>query len=143
MPYPDLTDADWLHITDLEAALNHWCAHLPCAPHQPLPSPIAALAEVYAQMITQRQHRLPALQLPSAALQAWLDWYDTQPDTPCIAICSTSQGDDTCKGCGRSFTEVQHWLSMSPFAKRATWQRIQAEGSALRFTRYAERADRR
>lgn len=46
---------------------------------------------------------------------AWLAWYEsTTPDTPCIAICSTSQGDDVCKGCGRTFEEVQHWLSISP-----------------------------
>ena len=78
--------------------------------------------------------------LPDAALQAWLAWYDTQPDTPCIAICSTSQGDDQCKGCGRSFAEVQLWPGLSPYAKRAVWRRITDEGQAWRFTRYAERA---
>lgn len=134
-----LAPTDLLHITDLEAAINYWCAQLPCTPQHPLPAPIAALAEVYAQMIVQNRSTLPAQALPSAALQAWLDWYSTQPDTPCIAICSTSQGDEVCKGCGRSFTEVQHWLSFSPFAKRATWRRIQSQASALRFTRYAER----
>jgi predicted Fe-S protein YdhL (DUF1289 family) len=73
-------------------------------------------------------------------MAAWLDWYATTPDTPCIAICSTSQGDEWCKGCGRSFAEVQHWLSMGPADKRAVWRRITREGTALRFTRYAERA---
>ena len=73
-------------------------------------------------------------------MQAWLTWYDSQPDTPCIAICSTSQGDATCKGCGRSFEEVQLWTAMTPVQKRAVWRRITAEGDSWRFTRYAERA---
>ena len=64
----------------------------------------------------------------------------TTPDTPCIAICSTSQGDDLCKGCGRTFDEVQHWPAMGPAAKRQVWRRITLEHTAWRFTRYAERA---
>jgi len=67
-------------------------------------------------------------------------WYESTPDTPCIAICSTSQGDDECKGCGRSFDEVQLWPAMTPVEKRATWRRITMEDSAWRFNRYAERA---
>ena len=74
------------------------------------------------------------------AFEAWLAWYDSTPDTPCIAICSTSQGDEECKGCGRTFEEVQHWLELDPVTKRQTWQRITLEGRALRFNRYAERA---
>ena len=62
------------------------------------------------------------------------------PDAPCIAICSTSQGDAVCKGCGRTFDEVQHWTEMTPAEKRATWRRITQEGTAWRFNRYAERA---
>ncbi|MDO9290679.1 MAG: DUF1289 domain-containing protein, partial [Hydrogenophaga sp.] len=50
------------------------------------------------------------------------------------------QGDDTCKGCGRSFDEVQHWTVMSPSEKRVVWRRITQEASAWRFNRYAERA---
>ncbi|MDP1781187.1 MAG: DUF1289 domain-containing protein, partial [Hydrogenophaga sp.] len=64
----------------------------------------------------------------------------TTPDTPCIAICSTSQGDEVCKGCGRLFDEVQRWTEMSPGEKRATWRRITIEDDAWRFNRYAERA---
>ena len=78
--------------------------------------------------------------LPPTALAAWLAWYDTTPDTPCIAICSTSQGDDWCKGCGRSFDEVQFWPAMGPAEKRAVWRRITLEHTAWRFNRYAERA---
>ena len=59
---------------------------------------------------------------------------------PCIAICSTSQGDAVCKGCGRTFEEVQHWTEMTPAEKRDTWRRITLDGTAWRFNRYAERA---
>ena len=76
----------------------------------------------------------------SSAHEAWLAWYNSTPDTPCIAICSTSQGDETCKGCGRSFSEVQHWPQMTPGEKRHTWRRITLESSAWRFNKYAERA---
>ena len=78
--------------------------------------------------------------MPRAAHAAWLQWYASTPDTPCIAICSTSQGDETCKGCGRSFDEVQHWPQMSPAHKRATWRRITLDNKAWRFNKYAERA---
>jgi predicted Fe-S protein YdhL (DUF1289 family) len=78
--------------------------------------------------------------MPDDAHAAWMAWYDTTPDTPCIAICSTSQGDAMCKGCGRSFEEVQRWTEMGPAHKRATWRRIQLEATAWRFNRYAERA---
>jgi predicted Fe-S protein YdhL (DUF1289 family) len=77
---------------------------------------------------------------PSKAMAAWRTWYDTTPDTPCIAICSTSQGDAWCKGCGRSFDEVQRWTEMGPGAKRATWRRITLSADSWRFNRYAERA---
>ena len=89
--------------------------------------------------IAQRQ-TLEVAALSDAARSAWLAWYDTTPDTPCIAICSTNQGDAVCKGCGRTEDEVRHWLSMGPFAKRAVWQRITLAQTAWRFTRYAERA---
>ena len=78
--------------------------------------------------------------MPAPALGAWMRWYDTTPDAPCIAICSTSQGDELCKGCGRSFDEVQNWPVFTPGEKRATWRRITLEGTAWRFNRYAERA---
>jgi predicted Fe-S protein YdhL (DUF1289 family) len=76
---------------------------------------------------------------PAKAFAAWKAWYDSTPDTPCIAICSTSQGDALCKGCGRSFEEVQHWPEMTPAEKRQ-WRRITLQGDAWRFNRYAERA---
>lgn len=61
-------------------------------------------------------------------------------DTPCIAICSTAQGDDICRGCGRTFVEVTNWVIMTDEEKEVVWQRIEAEGTALRFTKYKDRA---
>ena len=101
---------------------------------------VAAPAEVYARLVYQRSDGVDVREMGDAAMQAWLAWWETTPDTPCIAICSTSQGDAVCKGCGRSFDEVQHWLAYSPVQKRAVWRSISLQGTAWRFNRYAERA---
>ena len=63
-----------------------------------------------------------------------------RPDSPCIAICSTAQGDNICRGCGRTFEEIGNWVGMSEEEKDKVWERIEAEGTALRFTTYRERA---
>ena len=131
---------DTLHITDLEAAINHWRARQPPGTDAALAPPLAALAEVYAAMALGHCDEIDAAQLPEAARQAWMRWYAGTPDTPCIAVCSTAQGDAVCKGCGRTEDEVRDWPALSPFAKRAVWRRITLDGTALRFTRYAERA---
>ena len=101
---------------------------------------LRALAEVYALMVYFHETEADEATLPPKARDAWMTWYESTPDTPCIAICSTSQGDAMCKGCGRSFDEVQRWTEMSPGEKRATWRRITIEGDAWRFNRYRERA---
>jgi predicted Fe-S protein YdhL (DUF1289 family) len=129
-----------LHITDIEAAINHWRARKPSPDGITLAPELRALAEVYALMVYHREEEVAEEGFPPAAWEAWLAWYDTTPDTPCIAICSTSQGDDECKGCGRSFDEVQHWPAMTPTEKRRTWRRITLDDTAWRFNTYAERA---
>jgi predicted Fe-S protein YdhL (DUF1289 family) len=129
-----------IHLTDIESAINYWRGKKPSPDGFSLGSETRALAEVYARMVFEQAGEVDETGLSPAALAAWLVWYDSTPDTPCIAICSTSQGDDECKGCGRSFTEVQRWLEMSPVDKRHTWQRITRQGTAWRFNRYAERA---
>jgi predicted Fe-S protein YdhL (DUF1289 family) len=108
-----------IHITDIESAINWWRAQFPSPDGITACPEVLALAEVYALMVYYREHEADEATLPGTARTAWLDWYASTPDAPCIAICSTSQGDDTCKGCGRSFHEVQHWPSMSPAEKRA------------------------
>jgi len=61
-------------------------------------------------------------------------------DSPCIAICSTAQGDPVCQGCGRTFEEVTNWVFMTQPEKDAVWDRIESERTALRYTTYKERA---
>lgn len=129
-----------LHITDLEAAINWWRQRSPSPDGVSACAEVRALAEVYALMVYYREPLCDEGSMPARAREAWLAWYASTPDSPCIAICSTSQGDAVCKGCGRTFEEVQHWTAMGPAEKRATWRRIQLESSAWRFNRYAERA---
>ena len=129
-----------IHITDIESAINYWRTKTPSPDGFSLGAPTRALAEVYARMVFEQAAQIDEAALSMEALAAWLAWYDSTPDTPCIAICSTSQGDDECKGCGRTFAEVQRWLEMSPVEKRDTWHRITQRSSAWRFNRYAERA---
>jgi predicted Fe-S protein YdhL (DUF1289 family) len=132
-----------IHITDIEAAINHWRERSPSPDGVTLAPELRALAEVYALLVYFHEDEADENSLPPKAYAAWKAWYDTQPDTPCIAICSTSQGDAWCKGCGRSFEEVQLWTEMTPGEKRAVWRRITQQGSAWRFNRYAERAAER
>ena len=129
-----------IHITDIESAINFWRERSPSPDGITACSEVRALAEVYALLVYYREAYADEASMPARARAAWLAWYATTPDAPCIAICSTSQGDAVCKGCGRSFDEVQHWPSLSPAEKRIVWRRITAEGTAWRFNRYAERA---
>ncbi len=129
-----------IHITDIESAINFWREKMPSPDGFSLAAPTRALAEVYALMVYFHEVEADEFTFPMAAMEAWLAWYQSMPDTPCIAICSTSQGDATCKGCGRSFEEVQRWVDMRPAEKRQTWRRITMENSAWRFNKYAERA---
>jgi len=129
-----------IHITDIEAAINYWRNKSPADAGFSLAAPTRALAEVYALMTVGQLEFSEDDGWTAAARDAWHVWYDSTPDTPCIAICSTSQGDDWCKGCGRSFAEVQHWTEMTPAQKRQTWRRIILANEAWRFNRYAERA---
>ena len=129
-----------LHITDIESAINWWRDRSPSPDGITACPEVRALAEVYALLVYYHESDCDEVSMPAKAKAAWLAWYASTPDAPCIAICSTSQGDATCKGCGRSFEEVQHWTAMSPADKRVVWRRISMEGTAWRFNRYAERA---
>ena len=132
-----------IHITDIEAAINFWRERRPSADGVTLAPEVRDLAELYAVLVYRHQVEADEQEFAPGAYAAWRHWYDTTPDTPCIAICSTSQGDDICKGCGRSFDEVQHWPGMTPAEKRSVWRRITVQGEAWRFNRYAERAGAR
>lgn len=52
---------------------------------------------------------------------------NNRPDTPCVAVCSTTF-DDVCRGCGRTVAEVADWVFMSQDQKDLVWERILAEG---------------
>jgi predicted Fe-S protein YdhL (DUF1289 family) len=129
-----------IHITDIEAAINFWREKSPSPDGVTLGPELRALAEVYALMVFYREDEVDEHGFPADAFRAWEAWYASTPDTPCIAICSTSQGDAECKGCGRTFDEVQHWTALTPAEKRQTWRRITLEAKGWRFNRYAERA---
>ena len=129
-----------LHITDIEAAINWWRERSPSPDGITACAEVRALAEVYALMVYYREPLCDEATMPRQAHAAWMAWYASTPDAPCIAICSTSQGDEICKGCGRSFDEVQHWPAFTPVHKRSVWRRITMAGTAWRFNRYAERA---
>ena len=132
-----------LHITDIESAINWWRERSPSPDGITACAEVRALAEVYGLMVYYREVECDEVSMPDKAREAWLAWYASTPDAPCIAICSTGQGDDVCKGCGRTFDEVQRWTEMTPAEKRATWRRITMDNTAWRFNRYAERAHER
>lgn len=129
-----------IHITDIESAINWWRERSPSVDGISACAEVRALAEVYGLLVYDRSTEADESALPPAARAAWLRWYATTPDAPCIAICSTAQGDAVCKGCGRTEVEVQHWPRFSPGEKRAVWRRITLQATAWRFNRYAERA---
>ncbi|UXY16887.1 DUF1289 domain-containing protein [Chitiniphilus purpureus] len=49
-----------------------------------------------------------------------------RPDSPCIALCSTALGDEVCRGCGRTFSEVANWVFLSDAEKEQVWRRLEA-----------------
>ena len=129
-----------IHINDIELAINWWRARSPSADGISACAEVRALAEVYALMVYYHEGEADEASMPKRAHTAWLAWYASTPDAPCIAICSTAQGDAICKGCGRTEDEVQHWPVLSPGEKRHVWRRITLQATAWRFNRYAERA---
>ena len=128
-----------IHILDIEAAINWWRERSPSPDGITACPEVRALGEVYALLVYYHQSEADERSMPRAARDAWLHWYAHTPDAPCIAICSTAQGDAVCKGCGRTEQEVQQWPQLSPAEKRAVWRRITQQATAWRFNRYAER----
>jgi len=50
-----------------------------------------------------------------------------RPDTPCVAVCSTTF-DEICRGCGRTVVEVATWVTLDTAQREIVWQRILAQG---------------
>ena len=76
-------------------------------------TPAAAIVMNPSAIPNRLEHPMPA--------------HDSEPDSPCVAVCSTLF-DDICRGCGRTVMEVSEWVTMTPEQKRAVWVRIRAEG---------------
>ena len=54
-------------------------------------------------------------------------------DSPCVGICSVTQwGDDRCKGCGRTQTEIRDWGTFSETEKKIINLRNAAENYDIR-----------
>lgn len=51
-----------------------------------------------------------------------------RPDSPCAGYCSTSHGDEVCKGCGRTWDEVLNWIIYTDEEKDAVWARLEVAG---------------
>jgi predicted Fe-S protein YdhL (DUF1289 family) len=68
-------------------------------------------------------------------------------DSPCVARCSTALGDNLCRGCARSYTEVARWSAYTHEEKAAVWQALPARhfclelAQALRCTLDLKHAD--
>jgi predicted Fe-S protein YdhL (DUF1289 family) len=63
-----------------------------------------------------------------------------KPDSPCIGYCSTSFGDDVCKGCGRGFMEVINWNTMDDAQKASIWLRVESEATGYRWRKVDDAA---
>ena len=50
----------------------------------------------------------------------------TRPDSPCIGVCTTLY-DTYCKGCGRHYLEVAHWVTYTQEQKDAVWERLESQ----------------
>lgn len=55
-----------------------------------------------------------------------------KPDSPCIGQCSTTYGDDVCRGCGRTYLEVINWIMFDDREKAQVWLRLEQIGPGSR-----------
>ena len=46
--------------------------------------------------------------------------------TPCVGICSTTYGDEVCRGCKRFYFEVINWNKYDEDEKDAIWMRLES-----------------
>jgi len=54
-------------------------------------------------------------------------------DSPCIGLCTVTQwGDDRCKGCGRTQTEIRDWGTFSETEKKIINLRNASENYDIR-----------
>ena len=46
--------------------------------------------------------------------------------TPCVGICSTTYGDEVCRGCKRFYFEVINWNKYDEDEKDSIWTRLES-----------------
>jgi predicted Fe-S protein YdhL (DUF1289 family) len=55
--------------------------------------------------------------------------------TPCVGICSTTYGDDVCRGCKRFSFEVINWNTFKPEERESVWKRLEKLKSQIMASR--------
>ena len=68
-----------IHITDIEAAINHWRALKPSPDGVTLAPELRALAEVYALLVYHREEEAAEKGFPPQAYAAWLATAEDAP----------------------------------------------------------------
>jgi hypothetical protein len=53
------------------------------------------------------------------------DFIELKTHSPCLGICSTTYGDQVCRGCKRYCHEIADWLRYQPIQKHQVWQRLE------------------
>jgi hypothetical protein len=51
--------------------------------------------------------------------------------SPCLGICSTTYGDQVCRGCKRYCHEIAGWLGYQPDQKHQIWQRLETTAAQI------------
>src|SRR3982074_3405413 len=74
-----------IHITDIESAINWWRERSPSPDGITACAEVRALAPVYALMVYYHEAGCDESTMPANARDAWLAWYASTPDAPCIA----------------------------------------------------------
>ena len=107
-----------IHITDIEAAINYWREQSPSPDGVTLAPELRALAEVYALMVFYHEDEADEAAFPPEAWPPGSPGTTPRPTRPASRSAPPARATTVCKGCGRSFDEVQHWPDMSPAEKR-------------------------
>ena len=85
---------------------------------------LSAWLGTWGHMLALRRTTWPMADLTARQRAQWQTWAHAQTDSPCIAVCSTAQGDAICRGCRRSFEEIKAWPALDLVQKRLVWARL-------------------
>jgi predicted Fe-S protein YdhL (DUF1289 family) len=129
-----------IHITDIEAAINHWREKSAVTRRRHAGPELRALAEVYALMMYYHEDEADEEGFPAQGL-CRLDGLVRHHARHALHCDLLHQpGRRLVQGLRAQFDEVQHWPEMARRKKRQVWRRITLQSEAWRFNRYAERA---